>query len=340
MKTTIDTKRSRWVFDFDAMTYTRSPLPGTEMDPHPVVYRTEPTPFATVTSGYGRPTGPGRFWVTEPDGITFSGVAVCVQVEAPGVLKVAEDLAPKPEPTFAVGDVVLVEPRFWNAYGESDSSRRGITAATVEKFYRAHGDYEIRALDGDFPGKLCLAFPAHLEPYDVEPAPDAENPVRILGGIGPSLKTLAPHHAAAYGATPEEAAGIERAKERRENLRKVEGWLEEEFRASAAVASAWPVVQEVLSERGAQGRKWGEQNPPDGTGGAYDANMADLWRKACQREFDEGRGTWKVILLEEVYEALAEADPVDLRAELLQVAAVAVAWVEAIDRRPDVDAEA
>lgn len=30
---------------------------------------------------------------------------------------------------------------------------------------------------------------------------------------------------------------------------------------------------------------------------------------------------------------MAEKDPVNLRAELIQVAAVAVAWVEAIDRR-------
>jgi hypothetical protein len=34
-----------------------------------------------------------------------------------------------------------------------------------------------------------------------------------------------------------------------------------------------------------------------------------------------------------VAEALAEDDPTLLRAELIQVAAVAVAWVEAIDRR-------
>jgi len=43
--------------------------------------------------------------------------------------------------------------------------------------------------------------------------------------------------------------------------------------------------------------------------------------------------TWEMILLEEVWEALAETDPVKLRAELIQVAAVAVAWVEDIDSR-------
>ncbi|HYF53037.1 MAG TPA: hypothetical protein VEA41_02135 [Salinarimonas sp.] len=43
--------------------------------------------------------------------------------------------------------------------------------------------------------------------------------------------------------------------------------------------------------------------------------------------------TYSQILAEEVAEALAESDPMLLRAELVQVAAVAVQWVEAIDRR-------
>jgi malonyl CoA-acyl carrier protein transacylase len=43
--------------------------------------------------------------------------------------------------------------------------------------------------------------------------------------------------------------------------------------------------------------------------------------------------TWEHILTEEHYEAMAEEDPTRLREELIQVAAVAVAWVEAIDRR-------
>jgi hypothetical protein len=38
-------------------------------------------------------------------------------------------------------------------------------------------------------------------------------------------------------------------------------------------------------------------------------------------------------LLEEVFEAMAEDSPVKLAHELTQVAAVAVAWVEAIERR-------
>lgn len=38
-------------------------------------------------------------------------------------------------------------------------------------------------------------------------------------------------------------------------------------------------------------------------------------------------------MCDEFYEAMAERDPAKLRAELLQVSAVAAAWVESIDRR-------
>jgi hypothetical protein len=50
---------------------------------------------------------------------------------------------------------------------------------------------------------------------------------------------------------------------------------------------------------------------------------------------EAGVVTWRDILHEEVCEAFAETDPEALRAELVQVAAVAVKWVEAIDRRAD-----
>lgn len=86
------------------------------------------------------------------------------------------------------------------------------------------------------------------------------------------------------------------------------------------------VLVEVLHERGRQKEKWGEQNNSD---------------------FE-----WTSILSEEVGEAAKEvndlnftsvADPAAeerLRAELVQVAAVAVAWVECIDRRSGADVAA
>ena len=93
------------------------------------------------------------------------------------------------------------------------------------------------------------------------------------------------------------------------------------------------VLSEVRGERARQDEKWGEQNHPDGSGSDLQRYLAEQERDYCQRAFAVGRGTWRDVLAEEVAEALAEADPARLRAELLQVAAVAVAWVEAIDRR-------
>lgn len=108
------------------------------------------------------------------------------------------------------------------------------------------------------------------------------------------------------------------------------------------------VLVEVRMERHRQDAKWGEQNHPDGTGamcmrdGRPTADptilevrreRAQLERQACDEAALAGRLTWRHILREEVAEACAEDDPAKLRAELVQVAAVAVKWIEAIDRR-------
>lgn len=92
------------------------------------------------------------------------------------------------------------------------------------------------------------------------------------------------------------------------------------------------VLGEVLNERARQDAKWGQQNHADGTGAPW-WHAADKARRICEGRFADGEGTWHDILREEYAEAMAEDDPSRLRAELVQVAAVAVAWVEAIDRR-------
>lgn len=95
-------------------------------------------------------------------------------------------------------------------------------------------------------------------------------------------------------------------------------------------------LTEIAIERARQDAKWGEQNHPDGTGGWWhEQTSAMLAREACQKAAADGTLTWAHVLREEVYEALAEHDPAKLRAELVQVAAVAVAWIEAIDQRGD-----
>lgn len=89
----------------------------------------------------------------------------------------------------------------------------------------------------------------------------------------------------------------------------------------------------IVDERIRQDAKWGEQNHPDGTGGYIRRVEADEARKACSEAADDRAVTWRHILAEEVAEAFAEEDSGRLVEELVQVAAVAVAWIEAIGRR-------
>lgn len=98
------------------------------------------------------------------------------------------------------------------------------------------------------------------------------------------------------------------------------------------------VLADIAAERSRQDAKWGEQNHPDGTGADHDLRAVpqldpDFAKQRCDEAFRQGAGTWQHILHEEFCEAMAEDDPVRLRAELLQVAAVAVHWIEAIDTR-------
>ena len=106
------------------------------------------------------------------------------------------------------------------------------------------------------------------------------------------------------------------------------------------------ILGEVGIERTAQDAQWGEQNHSSGTG----PTTPPLWRSrlnaamtarelaeqatsSCDSAADRGDLTWTDILLEETFEALAENEGDNLREELIQVAAVAVAWIECIDRR-------
>jgi hypothetical protein len=126
----------------------------------------------------------------------------------------------------------------------------------------------------------------------------------------------------------------------------IEVWL---LPASQTVFEALTVVAQ---ERACQDARWGEQNHPDGTGpetmplyaatatGFADDDEAHFIRDVMCGRTDwrfktvaDRPGTWADVLLEEVFEAMAEDDPVKLVGELTQVAAVAVAWVEAIERR-------
>ncbi|MDF3308737.1 hypothetical protein P3H15_27340 [Rhodococcus sp. T2V] len=91
------------------------------------------------------------------------------------------------------------------------------------------------------------------------------------------------------------------------------------------------IYADIRDERIRQDDKWGEQNHADGTGPGYQKH-AHAARRRCKAAAEFGLVSFKDILEEKVYEAFAESDPAKLRAELIQVAAVAVAWVEKLDR--------
>lgn len=115
--------------------------------------------------------------------------------------------------------------------------------------------------------------------------------------------------------------------------------------------SRFQVVSDVIAERGRQDEQWGEQNHPDGTGPnsrplyGFDAfideadsasDLAVKFKQMTDKRFSGNShvpGSWRDILLEEIFEAMAEDDPEKLVAELIQSAAVIVAWIEAIRRR-------
>jgi hypothetical protein len=118
--------------------------------------------------------------------------------------------------------------------------------------------------------------------------------------------------------------------------------LLDESRANRRIDNAPPgelhVLGHVSHERRLQDQKWGPLDEEtltmaDGTGDDELTEAANDARSRCNAAFAAGEGTWADILEEEVAEALAEQDPKRLRAELIQVAAVAVKWCEAIDLR-------
>ena len=87
------------------------------------------------------------------------------------------------------------------------------------------------------------------------------------------------------------------------------------------------------TERQRQLAKFGDQHHPDGTGLPIHQNAANRYRDAADRNATAGVLSWRDVLLEEVYEALAEKDPAALRSELVQVSAVCAAWIADLDNR-------
>lgn len=106
--------------------------------------------------------------------------------------------------------------------------------------------------------------------------------------------------------------------------------------------SVGAILTDIGRERGAQDAKWGApKDVSNGTGA--DVIFSGLtyaeWRDAIQARVDRNalvrESVMSHVLLEEVFEALAEDDDAALRGELIQVAAVAAKWVQIIDERAE-----
>ena len=84
----------------------------------------------------------------------------------------------------------------------------------------------------------------------------------------------------------------------------------------------------VREERKRQLEKWGVQRHPDGTGTSMAGLIADQWKKVCDAKHDANDDNWATIAAEEFFEGLAETDKRKLFEEVVQMAAVFVAWGE------------
>jgi hypothetical protein len=95
------------------------------------------------------------------------------------------------------------------------------------------------------------------------------------------------------------------------------------------------IASEIAVERLNQVETWGQQDHPSSYGESdrrQAERTADHWKAINAARVELDVLAWDGILLEEVYEALAEIDPLLRRQELVQVAAVAAAEIESIDR--------
>ena len=97
-------------------------------------------------------------------------------------------------------------------------------------------------------------------------------------------------------------------------------------------------LAEVEAERTRQFDKWGEQQLPNGN--ADSPYILNTYREAAEEakslnDMAGGGYDWTTVLLEEVYEALSEPTDEGFRRELVQVAAVALAIINDIDRRKE-----
>ncbi len=98
------------------------------------------------------------------------------------------------------------------------------------------------------------------------------------------------------------------------------------------------LLVEVAAERLRQDEKWGKQSHDIFTVDEEHVESERLRHTfamdQCKALYDQVEEPgWDLILFEEVYEAFSATDPQEIRTELIQVAAVALAIVEDLDNK-------
>ena len=106
------------------------------------------------------------------------------------------------------------------------------------------------------------------------------------------------------------------------------------------------ILNEIISERERQDKKWGVQNHPSVDSGLsqrdpypsdrmceeYEIPSEARAKQLCEINAKIGLITWAHIAIEEVSEVVAAKDEITRREELVQLGAVILAWIESIDR--------
>lgn len=105
------------------------------------------------------------------------------------------------------------------------------------------------------------------------------------------------------------------------------------MRTRYAIAEYAPVLGDVWAEQVRQIVKFGEQRREDGADPMTYGPIAARSRENFQNAEANGGATWHLALNGPFFESVSRTDPAALRASLVDLAAVACAWIEDIDSR-------
>lgn len=227
----------------------------------------------------------------------------------------------------------------WEWTGATDKDGYGVK--TVKgKQYRVHRLAYAKAT-GEDPGNLMVRHscdnppcyrPSHLRLGTAQDnADDKVSRDRCRNQYNDATHCIHNHEFTAENTYVNPSSGSRQCRTCRRLMNKLEKKI------SGADPSIKSVIREVFWERAAQELIWGPQDHPVHTDAERDGvaltGRSYAWSEAHMKErFASGPRTGAVILLEEVFEALAAPDLAATRDELVQVAAVAVMLVEGIDR--------